>query len=270
MLKLNVFASGKDKDMEQNPVIPQHRYGKLAIALVLIAAVTAITIIALVRDRIVNPPLYQVSIVGQGKVGYLPDIAKVTVGVQIDKVAQPQDALNQLNGRISKIIAAVKAAGIPAEDVQTENYNLYPQYDYKDNIAVLSGYSANQQLLIKIKNINSDQDAVSRIIAAASQAGANQVLGIVFDASNIEAVKEEARLLAISDAKAKAGKIAGAAGVKLGDIIGWWENTIQAPGVPVAYYADKGGLGGGANTAPAVPSGSQEVIIEMNLNYKIK
>lgn len=270
MLKFDIFASGKDKYMEQNQCTPGRHCGKLAVVLTLIVAVTAITIIALVRDRIVNPPLYQVSITGQGKVSYTPDIAKVTVGVQIDKVAKPQDALSQLNGKINKIIEAVKAAGIPAEDIQTENYNLYPQYDYKDNIAILSGYSANQQLLIKIKNINNDPNAVSRIIAKASQAGANQVLGVSFDASNIEAVKEEARIKAISDAKSKAGRIAGAAGVRLGDIIGWWENTIQGPGVPIAYYGDKGGVGGGANATPAVPSGSQEVIIEMNLNYKIK
>ena len=38
-----------------------------------------IVIVAILRDRIVNQPQWQVSVTGQGKVAYQPDIAVVTL-----------------------------------------------------------------------------------------------------------------------------------------------------------------------------------------------
>ena len=100
------------------------------------------------------------------------------------------------------------------------------------------------------------------------------MLGIVFDVSNLEQLKQQARVAAIADAKSKAGAQAQAAGVSLGDIMGWWENVIQSPD-SAAYAASgdmgKGGAGGSGGGAvyPVLPSGSQEIIIEVSLNYRI-
>ena len=123
--------------------------GKIAVYIVLILALASVAIISIVRDRIVNYPQNSVSVTGQGKVIYQPDIAIVTLGVQIDKVAKPDEALNQLNDRITKIVAAVKALGIAPEDIVTQSYSLYPQYDYINNASNLSGYNANQQITVK-------------------------------------------------------------------------------------------------------------------------
>lgn len=235
-----------------------------------IIAIAAVAIISILRDRIVNNQQWQVSVVGQGKASYQPDIATVTLGVQIDKAARAEDALDQLNGKMAKIIAAVKAAGIADEDIQTQNYSLYSQYDYIDNASTLTGYNANQQLMVKVREINKDADKVSKVIAAATKAGINQVLGVSFDISNLEDLKQEARIKAIADAKSKAGNIASTAGVRLDKVVGWWENIVQAPGISNSYYYDGKGGAGGAVASPSVPTGSQEIIIEINLSYKIK
>lgn len=251
--------------MENNWRSPKTIFIFLAVILL-----TAVVIVSILRDRIVNSPQWQVSVTGQGKVAYQPDIANVTLGVQIDKMFRAETALNQLNDKMEKIIKAVKVAGIPDEDVQTQNYSLYPQYDYLDNVASLAGYNANQQILVKVKGISEDADKVSKVIAAATKAGVNQVLGVAFDVSNLEQLKQEARLKAINDAKSKAGNLAAAAGVRLGKVVGWWENFIQAPGA-TSYYDGKGGMGGGAGAvAPVVLTGSQEIIVEVNLNYQVK
>ena len=234
----------------------------------------AIVIVAIVRDRIVNQPQAQVSVTGVGKVAYQADQAEVALGVQVDKVFTADGALRQLNDKVSKVVAAVQAAGIAATDIDTQNYSLYPQYAYINGSSIPSGYSANQQLSVKVRKLGDSNANVSSVVAAATGAGANQVLGVTFDVSNLEALKQQARVQAIADAKAKAGVQAQAAGVSLGDIMGWWENVVQVPG-PQNYgtgLADgKGGagMGGGAPTSPTVPSGSQEVIIEVSLNYRI-
>lgn len=247
----------------------------IVLGIVLTVAVASIAIVSIIRDRIVNYPQNQVSVIGQGKVSYQPDIATVNLGVQIDKVAKADEALNQLNSKIKNIVAAVKGQGIAPEDITTQNYSLLPQYDYVNNVSSVSGYNANQQIIIKIRGIKDNPEKVSQVISEATKSGVNQVLGINFDVANLDELKQEARLKAIKDAGSKAGTIASAAGVKLGEVIGWWENYVQGPSSS-GYYsgAEKGGLGGAGMSAgsasPTIPSGSLEIIMEMNLNYKLK
>lgn len=244
---------------------------KTVILVLAILAVAAVVLVALLRDRLVNPPFRQVTVVGQGRMSYQPDEALVTLGVQIDKVAKPEDALNQLNTKVNNIIAAVKSAGVPVENIQTQNYSLNPQYDYPSNSApVVSGYSANEQLVIKVTGYDQEPNKLGQVIAAASKVGANQVNNLSFSASNLDDLKQQARVLAIKDARGKSQDLAEAAGVKLEEIIGWYENYLQ----PVSGYVDYSGKGGmgGASAAPVAqtPSGNQEVVIEIGVNYNVK
>lgn len=241
----------------------------LVLALVCLAGIITVSIL---RDRIVNKQYRQVTITGQGRVSYEPDIAIVTLGVQIDKVAKAEDALNQLNSKVNSIIAAIKAAGISEENIQTQNYSLMPQYDYKNNVTVVGGYSANQQLAVKITGYDKDQAKLSQVIAVASKAGANQVLNLSFDVSNLNDLKQQARIKAIDDARAKSGALAAAADVKLDDISSWWENLLQAPTPYSSNYSGAmgaGGIGGGGGV-PQTPSGSKEIIVEIGVTYNLK
>jgi len=241
---------------------------RFIIILVGLALLAAVIISAILRDRIVNQQFKNVTVTGQGKISYTPDLAIVTLGVQIDKVAKPEDALNQLNTKVASIIEAVKKVGVNPEDIQTQNYSLYPQYDYKDNVSTVSGYNANEQLVVKVSGYDKNQNKLSQVIAAASKAGANQVNNLTFDASNMNDLKQQARIKAIEDAKAKSSTLASTAGVELRDITGWYENLVN----PVAMYSSdygKGGMGAGA-AAPSTPAGDREVVIEIGVTYNIK
>lgn len=239
------------------------------ILLIGVLGLISIAIVSILREKIVYQQYRQVTITGQGKVAYEPDLAIVTLGIQVDKASTSEDALNQLNEKMNKVIAAVKAEKIKNEDITTANYSLAPQYDYKDNISTVSGYNANEQLIIKVRGYDKDVNGLSHVIAAASKAGANQVSGLSFDASNINDIKQQARMMAMSDAKSKSKILAAAAGVELEDITGWYENPIQVP-APMYSYAGAGGMGGGGGASPQIPNGSKEVIIEMNLTYNLK
>ncbi len=239
----------------------------MIIGMLLLAGIITV---AILRDRIVNEQFRSVTVTGQGKITYNPDIAVVTLGVQIDKVAKPDEALNQLNAKVASIIKAIKAQGINDENIDTQNYSLYPQYDYKDNISVVSGYNANEQLVVKVLGYDQNPGKLSAVIAAASKAGANQVNSLVFDATNMNDLKQQARVAAITDAKSKSTALATAAGIHLEDITGWYENLVS----PQPYYASadygKGGMGGGAVSNPSTPAGNREVIIEIGVTYNIK
>lgn len=253
-----------------------HKHGrafKLVMGILLIVAITSITIVSIIRDRIVDNQQNQVSITGQGRIAYQPDIATVTFGVQIDKVSKAEDALNQLNEKIKKIVAAVAGQGISQDDIITQSYTLYPQYDYVGGVSVPSGYNANQQIAVKVRDIKNNPNKTSSVIAEASKAGVNQVIGISFDVSDLESLKQQARVLAIADAQSKAGNMSKAAKVKLGEVVGWWENYVQGPGIATQTYlgSDKGGMGGASGAvSPTVPTGSSEIVMEMNISYKLK
>jgi len=240
------------------------------IRLVGIILLATVLVVAIIRDRLVNQQYRQVTVTGQGKIAYQPDLAIVTLGAQIDKVAKPAEALNQLNAKVNNIIKAVKDTGIDENNIQTQNYSLYPQYDYKDNVSTVSGYNANQQLTVKIVGYDQAPEKLSQVIAAASKAGANQVNNLVFDASNMNDLKQQARVKAIEDARAKSSALAQAADVKLKEITSWWENLVQ-PLPYSSYDYGKGGMGaGGVVEQPQVPSGSREVIVDIGVTFNIK
>jgi len=248
------------------------RSPKVILALIGMLLLAGIIIVSIIRDRIVNQNQWQVSVVGQGKVKYQPDIAIINLGVQIDRTNSAESALNQLNAKMDAVLKTVKDLGIPAEDIQTQNFTVFSQYDYLDGKTILAGYNANQQVIVKVRNLDQNSDLVSSIIVKSSEAGANQVNGVSFDVANLEDLKNQAKVMAIQDAKNKAGNLASAAGVRLKKVVGWWENIIQAPGVTTYYYDGKGAGGaiGSGGSGGSVPSGLQEIIIEVNLNYQVK
>lgn len=256
---------------ENNLKTASWREPKFVLALVGLLLLAGIITISILRDRIVNPNLQQVTVNGQGRVAYSPDLAIVTLGLQIDKAKTAEDALNQLNSKMENILQAIKAIGVTDNDIQTQNYYLNPQYDYADNISRVSGYNANQQLVIKISAYDQDPGRLNKVIAAASKAGANQVAGLTFDSSKMNDLKQQARIAAIKDAKDKSVALAAAAGVELKSISGWWENIIQPAAYGNAYSYDLGGKGGaGAVADPQIGAGSHEVVVEVGVSYNLK
>jgi uncharacterized protein YggE len=103
-------------------------------------------------------------------------------------------------------------------------------------------------------------------------AGANQVNSLSFDSSQINDFKQQARILALADAKSKSTSLAAAAGIQLSDITGWYENLISPTDSSSATVDAKGGTSssGSGGAAPQTPSGNQEVVIEIGLTYNLK
>lgn len=228
---------------------------------------------AILRDRIVNQPYREVSITGTGKVAYVPDIAKVTLGVHIER-GNAQAALSDMSATIERVISAVEELGVPREKIATHNLSVYPQYYYpSEQPGQISGYTADQQLTIEVAIASSAPDIISDVIQVASTQGANQVQSVSFDASNLADLKQQATIEALEDAKSRAKTLADAAGVRLGKVHGWWANPIAIPGQPIPYdgYYGRGGdammQSAGGTT---VPSGTSEIVIEVNLNYGTK
>lgn len=242
---------------------------KVILALIGMLLIAGVVTVSILRDRIVNNPQWTVTVTGRGEVAYQPDTATVLLGVRIDRAGTAESALTQINAKISAVLDAVGKTGVPAKDIQTQAYSIFPQYDFVNETSVLAGYTADQQISVKLFNVDQGSDLISTVISAATKVGANQVNGVSFDVENKEQLKQQARLAAIQDAKSKAQEMANAAGVGLKDVVGWWENLVYGESPAPYYYDGKGGMGGGSGI-PGVSGGEQKIIIDMGVNYRIK
>jgi len=247
-------------------------FALIALGLILVSAVV---IVALLRERWVNPTQNQITVYGEGKVQYVPDTATVTLGVQVDKASSATEALTQMNDQIKKITDAVAALGVPTSDIKTQNYSLRPAYDYKDGSSAVAGYNANQNLQIKAEGVDRNTDLVNKIVEAAGNAGTNNVQGINYFVNNPSDLQQKARIAAIEDARSKAGALAEAAGIKkLGKVLSWYEDVPN--GGPVYNGADSAQGYGGAPMAakavstPSISSGTQDIVIDMAVNFEVR
>jgi len=204
-----------------------------------------------------------IAISGEGKVTAIPDIAAIDVGLMTEK-SDVKSAQKENTDKMNRLITNLKNLGVESKDIQTSYYNIYPQYDWPNGKQVLRGYQVSQGVAVKIRNLSKIGD----ILAAAGEGGANQVSGLSFNIDDPEALRQEARVKALENAKEKADALARVAGVSLGKIVSFSEYASTPYSAYKSY--DMGGIGGGEAAAPTVESGSMDILVNVTVSYEIK
>lgn len=205
-----------------------------------------------------------ITVVGEGKVTGVPDIATISFGV-LSTGPRVADVQADNSKKVNNITAKMKSLGITAADMQTTQYTINPHYDYSDNKSVLTGYDVQQMLTLKIR----DLAKISEIVGVVGELGANQVGGLTFTIDDPEVLRITARQRAISNARAKAEALAKAAGVRLVRVVSFNESFGDTPG-PINYLSkDALGMGGGPAT-PDLQAGSLDVTSNISLSYEIR
>src|SRR5688572_21568752 len=172
-----------------------------------------------------------------GEARVTPDRAQIHIGVQT-RAATAARAGSDNAAKARAVIDAVKAKGIPAEQIATSEYNLYPEYDHQEQPRPATqgpriiGYVANNTVRIEVRQL----DQVGAVIDAALAAGANMVNAIQFFASNVDAARRTALAEAVARARADAEALAKAAGGSLGELL---ELNTQSPPVRPLYAAEQ-------------------------------
>ena len=249
-------------------------HGKAVLIVLVVLGLIAMGIVSLLRDRIVNPIMDQVTFTAEGRAFAKPDIAQVVLGVETPKKATAAEALKDNSTKINQVIAKIKAQGVADKDIKTTSFNLSPAYDYDSETgsSKISGYTVNQSVTVKIRNL----DKIGTIIEQATSVGANQAGGINFTIDDQENIKAVARAEAVAKAKVRAREMSKLTGIKLGKLVNVYEDSY-APGPMYANdYAMKSesamGMGGSVAT-PIVPDtqlGENEVKVNVTLVYRVK
>jgi hypothetical protein len=206
-------------------------------------------------------------VTGEGKSTAIPDIAKVSGGVQ-DSGTSLTQVQNAVNKKSQDLVAALKKLGIEEKDIRTSSYNISPQSDYQANPPVITGYQVSIDYEVTVREV----DKVNQVLTTLTGAGANLVGGVSFELSD-EAKKkamDSARQDAVAQAKGNAEGLAKASGVTLGKIINVSE-SLNSGLRPLYMTADKAvGLGGGAPETPNIQPGTTEVNITVSLSYELR
>ena len=168
-----------------------------------------------------------ITVTGTGTASAVPTRAQFSFGVTtVAKTATAALAANA--AAMQKVIAALKAAGVAAKDIQTQTVSLDPRYSESGDEII--GYTASNSVAATLRELA----RAGAIVDAAVAAGANQVSGPSLTRGDTNALYRLALRAAIANAVLKARAIAAAGHARIGAIR---TVTESSAGPPVAAAA---------------------------------
>jgi uncharacterized protein len=178
-----------------------------------------------------------ITVQGTGTVDTVPNTATMWFGVTT-QAATASAALAANSATMTKVIAALKDAGVAAKDIRTEVVSIQPQTDEigvgggRTGGGVVSGYTATNSVSATVRELA----RIGAVIDAAVGAGADSVSGPSLTHDDVSALYRDALKKAFADAKAKAAALATASSHSLGPVQSITEGSGPVP-VPLVGVA---------------------------------
>ncbi len=241
-------------------------------------------------DKSIQPSSFRsFSAVGEGKIVAIPDVAVFTFSV-ISEGGKDIASLQAKNTeKVNQAIEFVKSSGVDAKDIKTQGYSLSPRYQYAtcreimpaplipgaENViskvcppAEIVGYTITQTVQVKARDFARVGDILSGVVSR----GVNDVSQLSFQIDDPSTIQEQAREQAIQKAKARAEKVATAAGFRLGRLLSVDEGyaPYRVYNSALDYAATESASSVKAPPAPTVEPGSQEITVNVTLRYEIE
>ncbi len=264
---------------ENMSILSSTRIEKLTAALLIAGTVfVAFLAIAELRGLFQAPTMVgsTISIDGQGKVTAIPDVSTInfTVSGEGKTASIAKDEATKKNNVALELL---KNMGIEEKNIKTTSYQVQPKYAYPQPCYSgvctyeeqrVVGYTVTQSTEVKIKDPKID---VGDVLSSLGDAGISQLYGPNFTVEDINAKREEARALAIADAKAKADKLARDLGVRVVRVVSFNEGGYGYP-MPMYSRADAamGGMMAEKAVAPVVAPGESEIQVNVNITFEIR
>lgn len=173
----------------------------------------------------IENPEYTITVKGEGDVRVTPDIAYVSLGVEIN--APTAVEAQKENARLmNQLFSKLQSLGIKREVMKTVQFYLWRTTDYQAEQEFSSGFQIRHLVEVPLTDINQ----IGKIIDESINAGANVVENIYFTTKDFQKAYEQAMEMAIGNALTKAKAIAKLTGFKIISIQKISESTLVEPG----------------------------------------
>lgn len=202
-----------------------------------------------------------ITVTGEGKVKYTPDIGYIHAGVASDgKTAT--EAWQKNADAVKKLFEALKGFGIEAKDMKTSGLNVSPRYDQpKGKAPEVVGYTASYDLNVTVRRL----DDLGKVLDGLAAAGANRNMGVGFGCSDPEKLLDQARLKAVQEARKKAEIYATGAGCGLGLVDSISESQPNVPR-PLEFGAMERSA---VDASLPIAAGEQEFSVRVTVVYGV-
>jgi len=212
----------------------------------------------------------EISVVATGEAEYVPDVARVSVGVRADSPSAAT-AIDSINKNAAQVITAIKALGIGASSIKTVGYNLqyrerqppFPPAPVSPSInpsgSAPGSYEASEML-----QVSAPVALAGKVLDAALGAGANESFGLSYQTTNFDNLYRSALAKAVASARATADAIAKASHVTLGEVQSISNFSEPQPGMRMAQAA------GMAMSSASILPGTDAVTATVYVVYRIR
>jgi uncharacterized protein len=206
-----------------------------------------------------------VTVSGVGRVLEAPDTLRATVGVQVTRT-DVDTAFDDAATAADRVLAAVREAGVAEEDIQTGEFAVNPEYDYREEgPPAITGYMVRNLVQVIIRDVDAAGELLAGVVDAAGDDA--RVEGLRFSLEDNVDQLRAARAAAFDDARRKAEHYAELAGAELGALVSVMEVGADRP-EPFAMEDDAAADTARAE-APIMP-GQQEVGVVLQATWALR
>ena len=210
-------------------------------------------------------PASTITVTGEAKTLEKSQIARFTAGVTTENKSK-EEAINETNAKMAKIISLIKDFGIDEKDVKTQNVSVYETEAPILEIQVFPPprggrekvWVASNSVAVTLRDVDLAGD-LADVLNASEATNVNGPNFALDDTSDTKIVLMES---AIEDARKKAETIAKASGGRLGGVVNVVEGTSQSGVFRTASLEQSGG-------APIEP-GSQNVYQSVTVTFELR
>lgn len=235
------------------------------IAIIMLAFVIGVLVLCsiIVFKQAPETNIPTIDVTGTAKLTAAPD--KVDISLTVETENESADVSQKDNAVImNRVRSALQSLGIAVNDTKTIAYYLYPYSEYDRNgTIILKGYRTTHALNIEVTDLNKSGAVIDAVVSA----GANRIDSISFGLTDEKsnALKDQARLNALDNAKKEAVSIAERAGVVIRKMMHFTESSGYTP--PYSLYEKAAG------SVPSVPTeitpGEVEITSTVSITYEI-
>lgn len=203
---------------------------------------------------------------GVAAIKTMPDL--VSVYITIETKEMDAETSKSKNNEISEKVLTSLSDLAGKSNIETQGFNIYPEYDWSDNKQKLTGYRTTNSLKVKL----TDFDKIGKVIDSSINAGANRIDYINFELSEEKQseLKKDALEKASKDAREKAESIAKGLNSKLGKIVSVAASDYNYFPIPIYARAEASGLAEVKKAVTDIKPKELEVTANVQVVFEIK